>query len=65
MFSQYLFLNLKKQTLNLYTSCHIHTCSFAYFLKYVPLFLNDNDDEECESISGSKTSASGCYLAFA
>ena len=25
-----------------------YTCSFAYFLEYVLLFLNDNVDEECE-----------------
>ena len=30
-----------------------HACSFAYFLEYVPSFLNDN------------LSASGCCLAFA
>ena len=24
-----------------------HTCSFAYFLEYVPLFLDDNVYEEC------------------
>ena len=25
-----------------------HTCSFAYFLEYVLLFLDDNVNEECE-----------------
>ena len=25
-----------------------HTCSFAYFLEYVLLFLNDNVEEVCE-----------------
>ena len=29
------------------------------------LFLDDNVDQECESFSNSKISASGCCLAFA
>ena len=29
------------------------------------LFLDDNVDEECEQFSNSKSSASGCCLAFA
>ena len=27
---------------------HRHTCSFAYFLEYFLLFLDDNVNEECE-----------------
>ena len=38
--------------------------SFAYFSEYVLLFLNDNVDEECEQFSNSKSSVSGCCLAF-
>ena len=42
-----------------------HNSSFAYFLEYVLLFLYDNVDEEREQFSNSKSSASGCCLAFA
>ena len=31
-----------------------NTCSFAYFLEYVPLFLNDNVDEESEKFQIAK-----------
>ena len=41
------------------------TCSFAYFLEYVLLFLNDNVDEGFEKISNSKRSVSGCCSVFA
>ena len=41
-----------------------HACSFAYFLEYILLLL-DNVDEECQSFSGVKSSVSGCCLAFA
>ena len=41
------------------------TCSFAYFLEYALLFLDDNVDEECEKFSNSKSSGSGYCLAFA
>ena len=37
---------------------------FVHFLGYVPLLLDDNLDEECELLSNSKSSASGCCLAF-
>ena len=37
-----------------------HTCSFAYFLEYVPLFLDNNAYKKCEKFSNSKGSASGC-----
>ena len=30
-----------------------HTCSFAYFLEYGLLFLDDNVDEECEQFSNN------------
>ena len=35
------------------------------FLEYELLFLDDNMGEECEEFSNSKSSASGCCLAFA
>ena len=38
---------------------------FCLFLGYVPLFLNDNVNEKCEKFSNSKSSVSGCCLAFA
>ena len=38
---------------------------FIHFLKYLLLFFGDNVDEESESFSNSKSSASRCYLAFA
>ena len=41
------------------------TCSFAYFLKYVLLFFDNSVIEECEYFPNSKSSASGCCLAFA
>ena len=42
-----------------------HTFPFAYFSGYVLLYLVDNVDEEYEYFSNSKSSASGCCLAFA
>ena len=36
-----------------------------HFLEYLLLFLNDNVDEESEQYSNSKSSTSGCCLAFA
>ena len=35
------------------------------FLEYASLLLDDNRDEESEHLSNSKSSASGCCLAFA
>ena len=32
----------------LYNLVNTETCSFAYGLEYVLLFLHDNVDEECE-----------------
>ena len=40
-------------------------CSFAYFLEYVLLFLNDLVDEGCEKVANSKRSALGCCSVFA
>ena len=37
---------------------------FEYFLEYLLLFLDDNLDKEWELFSNSKSSASGCCLAF-
>ena len=37
---------------------------FEHFLEYLILFSDDSVDEESK-ISNSKSSASGCYLAFA
>ena len=37
-----------------------HTCSFAYFLEYVLLFLDNNAYKKCEKFSNSEGSASGC-----
>ena len=42
-----------------------HTFPFAYFSGYDLLYLVDNVDEEYEYFSNSKSSASGCCLAFA
>ena len=42
-----------------------HICFFAYFLEYVPLFLENNMDKDCEKFSNSKSSGSGCCWAFA
>ena len=38
---------------------------FVQILEYVLLFWDDNLDEECKLFSNSKSSASGCCLAFA
>ena len=38
---------------------------FVHFLERLPLFLDDNMDEESEKVSNSKSPASGYYLAFA
>ena len=38
---------------------------FVFQNIYVLLFWDDNLDEECELFSNSKSSASGCCLAFA
>ena len=43
----------------------IYTCSFAYFLEYVLLLLDDNFDKEYEWFSNRKSSVSGSCLAFA
>ena len=37
----------------------------AETLEYLLLFLDDSVDEECEQFSNSRSSASGCCLAFA
>ena len=45
-----------------------YTCPFAYFLKYILLFCEWKiiwTIKECEQSSDSKSSASGCCLAFA
>ena len=44
---------------------NIDTYSFAYFLEYVLLCMENNADGECELNSNSKSSASGCCLEFA
>ena len=38
---------------------------FVYFLEYFLLFLEDSLDDKSKSFSKGKSSASGCYLAFA
>ena len=38
---------------------------FVYFLEYLLLFLEDSLDDKSEQFSKSKSSASGCCLAFA
>ena len=43
---------------------HILSLKQTHFLEYALLFLNDNEDEESEWSSNSKSSASGCCLAF-
>ena len=45
-----------------------YTCSFAYFLEYILLFCEQKiilTIKECEQSSDSKSSVSGCCLAFA
>ena len=45
-----------------------YTCPFAYFLEYILLFCEQKiilTVKECEQSSDSKSSASGCCLAFA
>ena len=44
---------------------HRHTSSFAYFLEYVLLFLDENVNEKCQQFSNNKISVSGCCLVFA
>ena len=44
---------------------HFHHLPFAQFLEYLPLFLDDNIDEESELFSKTKSSTSGCCLVFA
>ena len=41
------------------------TSPFAYFLEYIPLFLDENVDEECKWFSNNKSSASGSCLELA
>ena len=43
-----------------YDCMNTDICFLAYFLEYVPLFLENNMDKECEKFSNSKSSASGC-----
>ena len=37
----------------------------VHFLEYLLLFLDDKVDEQSKTFSNSKSSVSGCYLAFA
>ena len=38
---------------------------FVHFLEYLLLSLDDNVDEESELFLNNKSTASGCWLAFA
>ena len=44
--------------------CHWHTWFFLHFLEYLLSILDDNMDDESEWFSNSKTSSSGCCLAW-
>ena len=49
----------------LYNLIQTEVLVFTPFLEYFLLFLDDNIDERSEYFSNSKSSASGCCLAFA
>ena len=59
------FLSSFSFGLNVQSHEYRPTCSFAYFLEYVPIFLDDKLDEERKTLSSSKNPASKACLAFA
>ena len=59
------FLSSFSLGLNVQSHEYRPNCSFAYFLEYVPIFLDDKLDEERKTLSSSKNPASKACLAFA